>query len=70
MSMHHAPQKANHQTTYIAIALILGVLSGELLNLNFSKESTTLLTFVEIFNVLTDIFLQNYRLFQLRDSRR
>jgi Na+/H+-dicarboxylate symporter len=58
MSIQHAPPAGNRQTLYIAIALLLGVVLGEMLNLNLAKDSPELATFIEVFNVLTDVFLR------------
>jgi Na+/H+-dicarboxylate symporter len=58
MSITHAPQATNRQTLYIAIALLAGVCLGELLNLSLPKDDSVLVTFIDVFNVLTDIFLR------------
>lgn len=58
MTHAHQPHAPNRQTLYVAIALVLGIIVGELLNLNFAKDSAALKQFVEIFGVLTDIFLR------------
>ncbi|WP_347988514.1 dicarboxylate/amino acid:cation symporter [Methylomonas sp. AM2-LC] len=58
MSIHHAPQATNRQTFYIAIALIVGICFGELLNLSLPKDDSLLVTLIDVFNVLTDIFLR------------
>lgn len=58
MSPHHQPQAPNRQTLYVVIALVLGILVGELLNLNLAKNSPTMLHTLEFFTVLTDIFLR------------
>ena len=58
MSNQHAPPAGNRQTLYIACALLLGVALGEILNLNLAKDSQELATFIEVFNVLTDVFLR------------
>jgi len=52
------PQAPNRQTTYVAAALVLGIVAGELLNLLLAKNSPSLLRCIEIFTVLTDIFLR------------
>lgn len=54
---HHTPVP-NRQTLYVAIALVLGVIVGELLNLNLAKGSPALMQILEILTVLTDIFLR------------
>ncbi len=53
----------NRQTFYVAIALILGIVVGEVLNLTLARtvaiqENPALSQIVEIFSVLTDIFLR------------
>ena len=53
----------NRQTLYVAIALVLGILVGELLNLTLgssgmAKPNPLLSQIIEIFSVLTDIFLR------------
>jgi Na+/H+-dicarboxylate symporter len=53
----------NRQTLYVAIALVLGIVVGELLNLTLGSsgmaEPNPLLSqIIEIFTVLTDIFLR------------
>lgn len=60
---HHTQPQLNHQTLYVVIALVLGVIIGEIINLTFGntgavKPDSVLMTFVEIFNVLTDVFLR------------
>ena len=52
------PQAPNRQTTYVAAALVLGIVAGELINLLLAKNSPSLLRCIEIFTVLTDIFLR------------
>ena len=56
--MHHQNQKTNRQTLYVAIALLLGVFTGELLNLTLGSSNPVLTQIVDIFTVLTDIFLR------------
>ncbi|MSP27044.1 MAG: dicarboxylate/amino acid:cation symporter [Methylococcales bacterium] len=58
MSHPHQAPAANRQTLYVAIALVLGVIVGELLNLNLAKGSPVLVQILEILTVLTDIFLR------------
>ena len=61
-----APQQqkpSNQQTFYVAIALVLGIIVGELLNLTlanseFSTANNTLSNTIDIFSALTDIFLR------------
>jgi Na+/H+-dicarboxylate symporter len=55
---HHVPQKASHQTLYVAIALILGAVTGEVLNLCFSQDDAGMRLAIDIFAVLTDIFMR------------
>lgn len=62
----HAPghtHPPNRQTRYVVIALVLGVIVGEILNLVFAGGKTAglhpaLARLVEVFTVLTDIFLR------------
>ncbi|MEQ1635293.1 MAG: dicarboxylate/amino acid:cation symporter [Methylococcales bacterium] len=59
-AQHPAP-KTNRQTLYVAIALVLGIAVGELLNLTLSNTGTTnplLNQIISVFGVLTDIFLR------------
>jgi Na+/H+-dicarboxylate symporter len=64
MTTHtHHPQKANHQTLYVTIALALGIIVGELLNLTLAQSETgaahpAFAHIIEIFTVLTHIFLR------------
>jgi Na+/H+-dicarboxylate symporter len=63
MTTHPQVQKPNRQTLYVVIALVLGIVVGELLNLAFGgaggvKPSPTLSQIISIFTVLTDIFLR------------
>ena len=61
-----APQQqkpSNKQTFYVAIALVIGIIVGELLNLTlanseFSTPNKTLSNTIDIFSALTDIFLR------------
>jgi Na+/H+-dicarboxylate symporter len=60
---HHHPQKTNRQTLYVSIALILGIMVGELLNLTLGNTDTgnahpVLAHIIEIFTVLTQVFLR------------
>ncbi len=54
----HQPQVPNRQTLYVAIALLLGIVVGELLNLTLGSLNPVLTQIVSIFTVLTDIFLR------------
>ena len=63
MTTHHQNPQANRQTLYVAIALVLGIAVGELLNLTLgssgmAKPNPALSQIIEIFSVLTDIFLR------------
>ena len=58
MSIHHAPPASNRQTLYIALALTLGIIIGESINLSLEKDSPLFLSLIDVFNVLTDIFLR------------
>jgi len=58
MSHPHQAQAPNRQTLYVAIALVLGIIAGELINLTLVKGSPALLQIIEILAVLTDIFLR------------
>lgn len=55
---HSSTAKVNHQTLYIALALLLGLIVGEILFLNFSQTDNSLKLAVEIFSALTDVFLR------------
>jgi Na+/H+-dicarboxylate symporter len=59
-SMHSqpSPQAPNRQTAYVAAALVMGIVIGEILNLTLAKNSPGMLRCVEVFTVLTDIFLR------------
>ncbi|MGZ8153364.1 MAG: dicarboxylate/amino acid:cation symporter [Methylovulum sp.] len=61
-SAHHRPQQPNRQTLYVAIALLLGIIIGEVLNLTLTEtgqpNNLLLSQIVEVFAVLTDIFLR------------
>ena len=53
----------NRQTLYVAIALVAGILLGELLNLTLGSSDAAqaqalFKQIIEIFTVLTDIFLR------------
>jgi len=59
--IHTAPP--NRQTLYVAIALVLGILIGELLNLTLgssdvARDQSLLKQIIEVLSVLTDIFLR------------
>lgn len=63
MTTHHQNPQANRQTLYVALALVLGIAAGELLNLTLgssgiTKPNPALSQIIEIFTVLTDIFLR------------
>ena len=57
MTIHPQNPQPNRQTLYVAIALALGIVVGELLNLTLGSGNA-LNQIVEIFSVLTDIFLR------------
>jgi Na+/H+-dicarboxylate symporter len=59
----HAPPTRNRQTLYVAIALVIGIIVGEILHLSLADSDSTpvnplLNQFINIFSVLTDIFLR------------
>ena len=59
MTLHaHLQTKpsSNRQTLYVAIALLLGIVMGEVLHL--TQTAASLSQFVNVFSVLTDIFLR------------
>jgi len=63
MTTHHQTPQPNRQTLYVAIALILGIVVGEVLNLTLgssgmAQPNSALSQIIEIFSVLTDIFLR------------
>ena len=63
MTTHPQNPHPNRQTLYVAIALGLGVAVGELLNLTLggsgtAKPNPALTQIIEVFTVLTDIFLR------------
>ena len=63
MTTHPQNPQPNRQTLYVAIALVLGIVVGELLNLTLgssgmTKPNPALSQIIEIFTVLTDIFLR------------
>jgi len=63
MTTHPQNLQPNRQTLYVAIALILGIIVGEILNLTLGSSGTTqpnpaLNQIIEVFSVLTDIFLR------------
>lgn len=60
---HIHDSKPNRQTLYVLVALLLGILVGELLNLNFggpgvAGKDPALLQITNILSVLTDIFMR------------
>ena len=63
MTTHPQNLQPNRQTLYVAIALILGIIVGEILNLTLGSSGTTqpnpaLNQIIEVFSVLTNIFLR------------
>jgi len=63
MTTHPQNPKPNRQTLYVAIALILGIVVGEILNLTLGNFGTiqpnpVLSQIIDVFSVLTDIFLR------------
>lgn len=54
----HKKNISNNQTFYVAVALVLGIVIGECLNLTLEQSSSELTQIVSIFTVLTDIFLR------------
>jgi Na+/H+-dicarboxylate symporter len=53
----------NHPTFYVVIAILMGILVGELLNLtlansDLSSSNSTLIKIIDCFSALTDIFLR------------
>ena len=61
MTTHHQNPSPNRQTLYVAIALLLGIAAGELLNLSLGIDGTpspALTQIIAIFSVLTDVFLR------------
>ena len=63
MTTHPQNPQPNRQTLYVATALILGIVVGEVLNLTLGSSGTTLPNpvlsqIIEIFSVLTDTFLR------------
>jgi Na+/H+-dicarboxylate symporter len=57
MTTHPQNPRSNRQTLHVALALILGIGVGELLNLTLG-DSRALGQVIEVFSVLTDIFLR------------
>jgi Na+/H+-dicarboxylate symporter len=60
---HDHVHKPNRQTFYVVIALVLGIVAGELLNITLGgtgeiKPNPLLSQIITIFTVLTDIFLR------------
>ena len=55
---HHPVQPPNRQTLYVAIALVSGIVVGELLNLTFGGSDPLLKQIIGVFSVLTDVFLR------------
>jgi Na+/H+-dicarboxylate symporter len=56
MTTHVPKSNSNRQTLYVAIALLLGIVTGEILHL--TQTPTGLSQFINVFSVLTDIFLR------------
>ena len=56
MSQLHTAPKVNRQTLYVIIALVLGVIAGELLNLSVAEPVLTTIT--EGLTVVTDTFMR------------
>ena len=56
MAMHTHPP--NRQTLYVLLALLLGIATGEILNLGLGGDSPLLASIVGAFTVLTDIFMR------------
>jgi Na+/H+-dicarboxylate symporter len=56
-TQHHTTPVPNRQTLYVAIALLLGIITGEILHLTLG-DTATLKQFINIFSVLSDIFLR------------
>lgn len=57
----HAPPARNRQTLYVAIALVIGIIVGEILHLSLADTTPVnplLGQFINVFSVLTDIFLR------------
>lgn len=59
----HHTHRPNRQTIYVAAALVLGVISGELVNLTLVDTGAPLpdpnfTRLVELFSILTDVFLR------------
>ncbi len=63
MALHHAAQTPNRQTLYVLLALIAGVIAGEILNLGVggpgvAANNPLLGQITGILSVLTDIFMR------------
>jgi Na+/H+-dicarboxylate symporter len=63
MTTHTHVHKPNRQTLYVVIALLMGVVVGELLNLTLGEvgavqPDSSLSQIIAVFTVLTDIFLR------------
>ena len=63
MTTHQQTQQPNRQTRLVAIALVLGIVVGELLNIVFGGSGDTmpspeLKSIIAVLTVLTDIFLR------------
>lgn len=59
----HSAPKLNHQTLYVSIALLLGIVAGELLNVTLTDSETgnahpALAHIIDVFTVLTQVFLR------------
>ena len=63
MTIHHAAPRPNRQTLYVLLALVLGIIAGEALNLGFggvgrAANNPALLQITESLSVLTDVFMR------------
>ncbi|MGH8559740.1 MAG: dicarboxylate/amino acid:cation symporter, partial [Methylococcales bacterium] len=58
MTSHPHSHKPNRQTFYVLISLVVGVIVGEMLNLGFPAGNPTLAGLINIFTVLTEVFMR------------
>lgn len=63
MTIHHAAPRPKRQTLYVLLALVLGIIAGEALNLSFggvgqAANNPVLLQITESLSVLTDVFMR------------
>ncbi len=63
MTTHPHEHKPNRQTLYVLVALVLGIIAGEILNLTFggpgeAGKNPALLQITGVLSVLTDIFMR------------